>query len=92
MGLFFKNAKRKKSSKPITVIKILLLIGVFTLFIIGFRNDFDLYYLGIAFVLVGLVNIITGAESHYHQEKKKVYIPDYLLGVMFFIMAITYIS
>ncbi|NMH73983.1 hypothetical protein HF078_12900 [Bacillus sp. RO2] len=92
MGIFFQDRERKKSSKQITVIRIILLVGVFAFLLMGLKNNFDLFYTGLAFILVGITNIINGAESHYHREKKKVYIPEYLLGVLFLTIAVTYLS
>ncbi|MGD7054355.1 hypothetical protein [Sutcliffiella horikoshii] len=89
MGLFFEKVKRTKSSKPVVAIRIILTIVVFALLIQGFRDDFNSTYLGYGFLVVGLLNIMNGVESHYHQEEKKVYRTDYFLGILFLFMAIT---
>ncbi len=92
MGLFFEEGKRKKSSKSVTIIRFMLIIGMFTCLIISFMKDYDFTYMGFACLLVGVSNILNGIESHYHREKKKVFISEYLLGVLLFIMAISYLS
>jgi hypothetical protein len=91
MGLFFQDIERK-SSKSIKVIRVALLIGVFALLILGLMNDLDFLYTGLSFILLAIFNFLNGAESHYHQEKKQVYVPQYLLGVILFTMAITYLN
>ncbi|KMJ57231.1 hypothetical protein AB685_17670 [Bacillus sp. LL01] len=92
MGLFFQKGKRIKSSRPINVIRFILLIGVFTLLVIGYRDDFNFTYLGIASILVGITNLGNGAESHYYGEKKKVYVPEYLLSLLFLFIGSTYLA
>ncbi|WP_010199671.1 hypothetical protein [Bacillus sp. m3-13] len=89
MGLFFEKVKRTKSSKPVVVIRIILTVALIALLIQGFREDFNSTYLGYGFLVVGLLNIMNGVESHYHREEKKVYIIDYLLGILFIFIAIT---
>lgn len=89
MGLFFKKVERTKSSKPVVAIRIILFIVLIALLIQGYRDDYNGTYLGYGFLIVGLLNVINGVESHYHREEKKVYIMDYLLGVLFLSMAIT---
>ena len=89
MGLFFEKVKRTKSSKPVVAIRIILLITMIALFIQGYRDDFNSTFLGYGFLVVGLLNIMNGVESHYHREEKKVYRTDYFLGILFVFMAIT---
>ncbi|MGD6874751.1 hypothetical protein ACQCU1_21560 [Sutcliffiella horikoshii] len=89
MGLFFEKVKRTKSSKPVVVIRIILAIAMIALFILGYRDDFNSAYLGYFFLLIGLMNVMNGVESHYHREEKKVYVMDYLLGILFIFIAIT---
>lgn len=89
MGLFFEKVKRTKSSKPVVVIRIIVAIAMIVLFILGYRDDFNSTYLGYVILLAGLMNVLNGAESHYHRDEKKVYMMDYLLGILFIFMAIT---
>ncbi|MGD6993896.1 hypothetical protein [Sutcliffiella horikoshii] len=89
MGLFFEKIKRTKSSKPVVAIRIILSIAMIALFILGYRDDFNGTYLGYAFLIVGLLNVMNGVESHYHRDEKKVYVMDYLLGILFIFIAIT---
>ncbi|TYS67827.1 hypothetical protein FZC76_14810 [Sutcliffiella horikoshii] len=89
MGLFFEKVKRTKSSKGIVVIRIIVAIAMIALFFLGYRDDFNSTYLGYVILLAGLMNIMNGVESHLHREEKKVYMMDYLLGILFLFMAIT---
>ncbi|WP_339148854.1 MULTISPECIES: hypothetical protein [unclassified Sutcliffiella] len=89
MGLFFEKVKRKKSSKPVAAVRIIFFIGMIALLILGYRDDFNGVYLGYAFIVVGLMNVMNGVESHYHRDEKKVYLTDFFLGVLFLFMAIT---
>ena len=91
MGLFFQDREHKGSSKLLNGIRIVFVIGVFALLIIGLVNDFSFKYTGLAFILLGVTNIMNGAESHYYGEKKKVYITEYLFGFLLFTIAITYL-
>lgn len=89
MGLFFEKVKRKKSSKPVTAVRIIFFIGMIVLLILGYKDDFNEVYLGYAFIVVGLMNVMNGVESHYHRDEKKVYMMDYSLGMLFLFMATT---
>ncbi len=88
MGLFFEKVKRTKSSKPLMAIRIILAIAMIALFIIGFRDNLNGTYLGYVFLIVGLLNVMNGVESHYYREEKKVYRTDYFLGILFLFIAI----
>lgn len=92
MGLFFEKVERTKSSKPVVIIRIILAIALIVLFILGYRDNFNGTYSGYVFLIVGLLNVINGIESHYHRDEKKVYMMDYVLGVLFLFMAITELS
>ena len=89
MGLFFEKVKRTKSSKQVVAIRIILFIAMITLLIQGYRDDFNVTFLGYAFLVVGLLNVINGVESHYNKDEKKVYMMDYSLGMLFLFMATT---
>jgi len=87
MGLFFEKRGKKKSIKPIIIIKILITIACLYMLVMGIINDFDFNFLWL-FTLLGVDSIIDGIESYFHKEDKRVYLLDFGFGVVYFSISI----
>ena len=86
MGLFFKKAERKKSSKSLSTMKNIMLVTMILLLVLALISWSDLIYLRIVFILVGVLSIIEGIESYFHKEDKKVYLAELGFGAFYFIL------
>jgi hypothetical protein len=86
MGYFFKDIVRKKSTKPFIIIKMLVSITFIFLLVMGVFNDYNFYFVW-AFALLGVGSFIDGFESYFQKEDRWLYLMDFGVGVILFILA-----
>ena len=82
MGLFF---EKRESTKPFRIIRYLLITVKIVLFIMAISSNFDFFYLGILFMLVGVSNVLDGIESYLKKVNKWRYISDFGFAILWFI-------
>jgi hypothetical protein len=91
MGLFFEKRGKKKSTKPIIIIKILITIACLYMLVMGIINDFDFNFLWLFLTLLGVDSIIDGIESYFQKEDKKLYLLEFIYGIILFILAFQFL-
>lgn len=89
MGLFFEKMERKKSTKPIFIIRILISIVTIFCLILAFANELDIFYFRFVFLLTGTESLISGLESYFRKENRKVYMRDLSFATVMFLFAFT---
>ena len=91
MGIFFREVKRKKSSKPLSVIKNMILVAMVLFIVLALVNGFDYIFIRTVLILAGVLSFIEGIESYIHKEKKEIYLTELGFGgLYFFILGITW--
>ncbi|WP_391117248.1 hypothetical protein [Psychrobacillus sp. L3] len=89
MGLFFEKFTRKKSAKPIVILRALMLIAMFTFLIMTLFNDLNIYFLKYVFVIAGVFSVMDGIESYFHKQSRKVILTEMGVGVVYIIFSIS---
>ncbi|MFJ5768707.1 hypothetical protein [Psychrobacillus sp. NPDC093180] len=89
MGIFFEKVERKKSTKPIFTIRILLNIVMVICLILAFANELDIFYFRIVILLAGVRSLIEGIESYLRKEDRKVYLGEFSFTSIMFLFAFT---
>ncbi|MDI2587939.1 hypothetical protein OR571_12630 [Psychrobacillus sp. NEAU-3TGS] len=89
MGIFFEKVERKKSTKPIFTIRILLNIVMVICLILAFANELDIFYFRIVILLAGVGSLIEGIESYLRKEDRKVYLGEFSFTAILFLFAFT---
>ena len=87
MGIFFEKVERKKHTKPVFIIKILLVILMISCLVLAIANGLDIFYIKIVLVLVGAAFIVDGIESCFRKEDKKVYLFEFSIAAGMFLFA-----
>lgn len=90
MGLFFEKRIKKKSTKPFIILKILITLAMLVMLVMAFLKDHDFYFLGL-FILLGLNSLIGGIENNVQKEDKKIYLLDFVFGVIFFTLGFQFL-
>ena len=89
MGLFFEKRVKKKSAKPFIIIKILITIATLFMLVMAIVKDNNFFFLWL-FAIIGLGSIIDGIESYFQKEDKRVYLLNFVFGVIFLILALQF--
>lgn len=89
MGLFFEKVTRKKSAKPILILRAVMLIGMFTFLILAIINDINIYFLKYVFIIAGVFSIMDGIESYFHKQSRKVILTEMGVGLVYIILSIS---
>ncbi|WP_391203812.1 hypothetical protein [Psychrobacillus sp. L4] len=89
MELFFEKVTRKKSAKPIVILRAVMLIAMFTFLIMAIINDIEIYFLKYVFVIAGVFSIMDGIESYFHIQSRKVILTEMGVGVVYMIFSIS---
>ncbi|QFG00154.1 hypothetical protein PB01_15690 [Psychrobacillus glaciei] len=89
MGLFFEKVTRKKSAKPIVILRVLMLIAMSIFLIMTLFNDLNMYFLKYVFVIAGVFSIMDGIESYFHKQSRKVILTEMGVGVVYIILSIS---
>lgn len=91
MGIFFKKVERKKSSKPLSIIKNIMLAAMILFIVLALVNSTDSFFIRIVLILVGVFSFIEGIESYIQKEEKKNYLTELGFGVLFLYFGITWL-
>jgi hypothetical protein len=86
MGIFFQEAKRKRS-KLMTIKDNVHVILLVTLIILSLVNNFDFGYLKLAFIILGVNAMIDAVESYIYKDPKKVYLIYFGLGISYILLS-----
>jgi hypothetical protein len=90
MGLFFERMVKKKSTKPLIIIKILISIASISMLVMSVVKDNSIYFLW-AFAVLGVGSVIDGIESYFQKEDKKLYLLEFIYGIILFILAFQFL-
>jgi hypothetical protein len=85
MGIFFEKVTRKKSAKPIVVLRVVMLITMSTLLMMSLINDVDVYFLRLVFAIGGVFSVMDGIESYFHKQGRKVILTEFGQGLVYII-------
>jgi len=88
MSIFFEKTNKKKSTKPFTILKLLLTCLMIAMLIMSIWNDNDIFYVRLVFVFVGINSFAEAIESYIQRESKKTIKREIILGVLFILLAI----
>lgn len=86
MGIFFRKVEKKKSSKLLSIIKKLIIAAMILFLILCVVNGFDIFFIRLVLILLGVLSFIEGTESYFHREEKKIYLTELGTGVFYFIV------
>ncbi|MFF2755703.1 hypothetical protein ACFVR1_18575 [Psychrobacillus sp. NPDC058041] len=89
MGLFFEKVTRKKSAKPIIILRTIMLIAMITFLIMAIINGIEMLFLKYVFVIAGVFSIMDGIESYFHKQSRKVILTEMSVGLVYFILSIS---
>jgi len=77
MGLFFEKGPKKKSSIPVTVFRVLIVVAMVILLILAITNDFDFFFIKWLFIVAGVSSFVDGIEGYLQKVDKKFYIINF---------------
>lgn len=89
MGIFFEKVERKKNTKQVFLIKIMLIMVMITCLVLAIANDLDIYYIKIVLSVAGVVFVTDGIESYFRKEDRKVYIGEFSFVAVMFLFAVS---
>ncbi|MFJ7971518.1 DUF4181 domain-containing protein [Psychrobacillus sp. NPDC096389] len=87
MGIFFEKVERKKHTKPVLIIKTLLIVVMISSLVLAIANEIDIFYVKIVLMLSGVAFIVDGIESYFRKEDKKVYLFEFSIAAGMFLFA-----
>ena len=90
MGLFFEDRPKVKSKKAVIVLKCLIYIGLIVVVVRTLFMGFSFKNFSVVFLLFGFVSVIDGVEGYLHKQKRKYYLFDLVLALMYFLIYIQY--
>jgi hypothetical protein len=90
MALFFERMVKKKSTKPLIIIKILISIASISMLVMSIVKDNSIYFFW-AFAILVVGSIIDGVESYFQKENKKLYLLEFIYGIILFILAFRFL-
>ena len=92
MGIFFEKVERKKNTKPVFIVKILLIVVMITCLVLAIANGLDILYIKTVLIVAGAVFVMDGIESVFRKEDKKVYLFEFSFaaGMFFFVASLEY--
>lgn len=87
MGIFFEKVERKKNTKPVFIIKILLIIVMISCLVLAIVNELDIFYIKTVLIVSGAVFVMDGIESVFRKEDRKVYLGEFCFAAVMFLFA-----
>lgn len=88
MRIFFEKTRKKKSSMPLLILKVLLIVLMIAMIVMAIVNNIDIIYVKLVFILLGINFIVEGVESYFQKEGQIIVGKEIGLGILFFLIAI----
>ena len=88
MNIFFEKTYKKKRSKPLIILKVLLISLMIAMLIMTICDNLGLSYLSVVFILAGINFMVDALESYLQKENKKVIIREVVLGTLHILFAL----
>lgn len=86
MGLFFEKRPKVKSKKAVIVLKCMLYIGVIVVLVRQLFIGFTFKDFSVIFLLFGVAFLIDRLEGYFHKQKRKYYLIDIGLAIIYFLI------